>query len=209
MAKKPPKEPEIDDLRSAVLAESLKIMKSEGVGALSIRRVARNLGFSHGAPYRHFPTREHIFAALTERGFELFSAALRRNLPPIYETEKLDQRLHTMCTNYFAFVFENPDYYQYIFGPMRFGHEKFPELQTKSFGSFEILTEQIAAMLHAGTIAQGDVLAISMFVFSTMHGAASLMLSGVTEFLAGGKETQDALAKFMEAKIFVALRGTA
>ena len=32
-----------------MLTEALGIIKSEGVGALSIRKVARNLGFSHGA----------------------------------------------------------------------------------------------------------------------------------------------------------------
>lgn len=197
---------EPEDLRGAVLTEALRIIKSEGVGALSIRKVARNLGFSHGAPYRHFPTREHILAALTERGFELFSAALLRNLTPLYEVEKLDARLAQMCENYFAFVFENPDYYQYIFGPPRFDHRGFPVLQEKSFGSFAILTEQIRAMMHAGTIAKGDVLAVSMFVFSAMHGAASLMLNGVTEHLVADQKTRAALSDFIQEKITQAIK---
>lgn len=206
MAKKKPAEPEIDDLKTAVLAESLRIIRSEGVGALSIRRVARNLGFSHAAPYRHFPTQQHIFAALTERGFELFSGALKANLPPLYHTEQLENRLREMCHNYFRFVFENPDYYQYIFGPPRFDHHQFPELQQKGTGSFEILTEQIAAMVHAGAIAQGDVVALSMFVFSTMHGASSLMLNGVTEHLVADPARREMLTKFIEQKIIAALK---
>lgn len=106
--------------------ESLRVLREEGLRSLSIRKVARNLGFSHGAPYRHFPTREHLLAALAERGFTLFSAALLRDLPPLYATEKLELRLEKMCANYFAFAFDNPDYYQYIFGTSHFDHAAFP-----------------------------------------------------------------------------------
>lgn len=36
-------------------------------------------------------------------------------------------------------------------------------------------------MMHARLIVQSDVLGTAMFVFATMHGAAMLMLSGVTD----------------------------
>lgn len=198
-----------DDSRTAILDESLRVLREEGLRSLSIRKVARNLGFSHGAPYRHFPTREHLLAALAERGFTLFSAALLRDLPPLYATEKLELRLEKMCANYFAFAFDSPDYYQYIFGTSHFDHAAFPHLQEKGNGSFAILTEQISAMMHARLIVQSDVLGTAMFVFATMHGAAMLMLSGVTEALSAGKKSQAALAQFLEVKILAALRTAA
>ncbi len=195
-----------EDLRTAVLTESLNILRSEGIGALSIRKVARNLGISHGAPYRHFPTREHILAALTERGFTLFAAALRENLTPLYEVDKLEERLMMMCENYFRFVFRNTDYYQFIFGPRRFPHLSFPEVESKADMSFAILTEQVAAMMHAGHIRRSDVTAVSMFVFSAMHGAASLMLNGVTEHLVADQKMRNALSAFVQQKILTAIR---
>jgi len=203
--KSSPEEVLSDDVKSAILAESLKILRNDGLQGLSIRKVAQNLGISHGAPYRHYATREHILAALTERAFTLFAERLKQNLSPLYETEKLTERLLMMCDNYYAFVFENPDYYRFMFGPPLVDHGGHPSLQTKADEAFAILVEQIAAMIYAKLAQPSDALAVSMFVFSTMHGSASLMLNGATEHLIGNKGAREKLAKFMQMKIMEAI----
>lgn len=196
-----------EDARSAILSESLTILREEGIGGLSIRKVAANLGLSHAAPYRHYPTRDHILAALTESAFALFLETLRRDLPPIYETEKLHMRLLKMCDNYYAFAFENPDYYRFMFGPPVFAVTSFPEVQQRADAAFHFLVEQMSAMVHARAIAQSDPVVLSMFVFSTMHGSASLMLNGITGHLVADGKTRDDLAKFLQAKILSAISG--
>jgi AcrR family transcriptional regulator len=64
------------DLRAAVLAAAGKLLEKEGLGSLSLREAARRAGVSHNAPYRHFPDRAALLAALAAEGFALLGAAL-------------------------------------------------------------------------------------------------------------------------------------
>src|SRR3954453_9835907 len=64
------------DLRQAVLQKAGEILEKEGLDALSLRELARRAGVSHNAPYRHFPDRESLLAALVEEGFQMLVDAL-------------------------------------------------------------------------------------------------------------------------------------
>ena len=71
------------DLRSALLRASLALIDEAGIGALSLREVARKAGVSHNAPYHHFKDRGSLLAALVEDGF----AALDTLMTAIVEAQ--------------------------------------------------------------------------------------------------------------------------
>ncbi|MFI5846046.1 TetR/AcrR family transcriptional regulator [Catenuloplanes sp. NPDC051500] len=50
------------DLRAALVRASLELLAE--TGAFSVAQVARRLGVSTAAPYRHFPDREHLLSAV-------------------------------------------------------------------------------------------------------------------------------------------------
>ena len=58
------------DLRAALIARAAEVVVADGVGALSLRELARDLGVSHGAPSRHFPDKQALLDALALDGFE-------------------------------------------------------------------------------------------------------------------------------------------
>lgn len=64
------------DLRAAMLAAAAKLVEDEGVAGLSVREAARRAGVSHNAPYRHFPDRESLLAALAADGLAQLEEAL-------------------------------------------------------------------------------------------------------------------------------------
>jgi AcrR family transcriptional regulator len=64
------------DLRRALLAAARALLEESGPEALSLRDVARRVGVSHNAPYRHFPTRQALLAAVAAEGFAALSARL-------------------------------------------------------------------------------------------------------------------------------------
>jgi len=67
-----------EDLRRTVLDASLALVAEEGLGALSLREVARRAGVSHQAPYHHFKDRAAILAALAEEGYVRLQASMRK-----------------------------------------------------------------------------------------------------------------------------------
>src|SRR5262245_1682880 len=92
------------DLRQAVLQTAGEIIEKEGLEALSLREVARRAGVSHSAPYRHFPDRERLLAALVEEGFSMLAEAL----------EKRPRR--EMGEAYVEFALAHPERFRLMFG---------------------------------------------------------------------------------------------
>lgn len=64
------------DLRTAVLAAAGELIENEGLDSLSVREAARRAGVSHNAPYRHFPDRDALLAALAADGFAALDKVL-------------------------------------------------------------------------------------------------------------------------------------
>ena len=57
------------DLKQALVSAGIKILKEEGVTALTLRSAARAAGVSHSAPYAHFTDKQSLLAAISTRGF--------------------------------------------------------------------------------------------------------------------------------------------
>jgi AcrR family transcriptional regulator len=56
------------NLRAELLDTALQRLHEEGVEALSLRALARSVGVSQTAPYRHFSDKNDLLAALATRG---------------------------------------------------------------------------------------------------------------------------------------------
>src|SRR5262245_28965537 len=64
------------DLRTAVLAAAEKIREKDGIDALTLRAVAREVGVSHTAPKNHFGDLEGLFSELAAVGYVRYGKAL-------------------------------------------------------------------------------------------------------------------------------------
>jgi AcrR family transcriptional regulator len=65
------------DLRDALVKAALREAERGGAEAISIKALAKQLGVSQPAPYRHFADREALLAAVTAEAFRQFTAVLR------------------------------------------------------------------------------------------------------------------------------------
>jgi AcrR family transcriptional regulator len=62
-----------DDLRAHLVATGVELVTAEGTDALSLRKIARRAGVSHGAPRRYFPTHRELLAAVARVGYDRLS----------------------------------------------------------------------------------------------------------------------------------------
>src|SRR5215467_15016543 len=77
LARKPQNTYHHGDLRDALVQAALKEAEQGGPEAISIKALAKDLGVSQPAPYRHFADREALLQAVTAEGFRQFNAILR------------------------------------------------------------------------------------------------------------------------------------
>ncbi len=68
------------DLRRALIAAAVEMVEQVGPEAFTLREVARRIGVSHAAPYRHFKTRHEVLVAVAAAGFERLGARMQAAL---------------------------------------------------------------------------------------------------------------------------------
>jgi len=68
------------DLRDALVQAALAEAEKGGPEAISLKALAKRLGVSQPAPYRHFADREALLAAVTAEAFRQFNAVLRESI---------------------------------------------------------------------------------------------------------------------------------
>lgn len=66
------------DLRTALVKTGFELLAESGLGAFSVAQVARRLGISTAAPYRHFPDRDHLLAAVATLAATELAAEIER-----------------------------------------------------------------------------------------------------------------------------------
>src|SRR5262245_55034044 len=124
------------DLRATILKAAGKLLEKEGLNALSLREVARRAGVSHNAPYRHFPDRDRLLAALAEEGFAELGRALG-------EAGKRGPRERGEA--YVRFALTHPQRFRLMFGGvLRIGDH--PGLREKAAGAYEGLVSAFSTM---------------------------------------------------------------
>ena len=58
------------NLSEAILIKAAEIIDEQGIEALSLRAIAREIGVSHSAPNRHFANKKALLQALAAKGWQ-------------------------------------------------------------------------------------------------------------------------------------------
>jgi AcrR family transcriptional regulator len=158
-----------DDVREACVREAMSIIGEHGLEALSLREVARQLGISPWAPYKHFPTRDHLVAEIVSRAYADFASKLdehQRSANPLQDLETLGQA-------YLDYARQHPLHYKLMFGTPLPNPSEHPEMMEKARHAFAMLRSVIARLPGERTPAQADLDAL--YAWSTVHGLASIL----------------------------------
>ncbi len=159
----------------------MAIIEQDGVEELSLREVARRLGVSHQAPYKHFPSRDHILAELVSRSYTTFAEHLESRP----RTGDPDQDLGAMGVAYLEYAFAHPLQYRLMFGTSLPDPEEHPEMMRNARHAFALLQEGIEDLHRArsGPGPHGRTDFDALFIWFTLHGLAGIMQSRVVETL--------------------------
>ncbi|WP_433634361.1 TetR/AcrR family transcriptional regulator [Nocardia sp. CA-120079] len=165
-------------LRDTLLAACLRLIETEGLAAVSLRRVAREAGVSTGAPYHHFADRSALLAALSTQGFRQLgsdlAAARAAARTPL-------QALTALAETYVRFSQENPGYFRLMFRPELSQPDKHPDAGAAGDAAFDVLADTIAEAVAAGLLPADKADTLAVMWWSLAHGMASLWLDGQLE----------------------------
>lgn len=163
------------DLRRALLQGAMLLLEREGPLGVGLRAAARLAGVSQTAPYRHFPDKESLLAALAEEGLRELGdkmAAAARGHPDPRST------LFAIGETYVAFAAERPNLFRLMFGPQVADKRRCPGVEAAGHRAYQVLTDTLDAAQRAGQIRPGDLEILALTRWACVHGLASLIVDG-------------------------------
>lgn len=166
------------DLRAALIARAAEVVIADGVGALSLRELARDLGVSHGAPSRHFPDKQSLLDALALHGFDRLRGELAGALAPVGQLATFADQFAQLATAYVRFAVQNASLLAVMFAA-KHREQAPPELRAAVERTFEAPLLAIEQAQHRGEVVAGDLEEIATAILATIHGFAALIAAGL------------------------------
>jgi AcrR family transcriptional regulator len=172
------------DLRRQLVAVGEEVLAERGLAALSLREVARRLGVSHNAPFKHFASREALLAAIAEEGFADLAARLAGAM-----VGDAREAMSARALAYVTFALERPAVFRLMFGG-QVDASQHPGLAERAEASLRGITRHIGLAFGEEAL---DEATLSAWAF--VHGLANLLLDGqISDGLRKGRSNED-LAK--------------
>jgi AcrR family transcriptional regulator len=159
------------DLRDALVQAALREVEQGGPEAVSLKALARKLGVSQPAPYRHFADREALLAAVAAEAFRQFSATLRESISKPSRRSKLSRLAQATL----AFGLRRNGIYRLMFASRIMADaSKGSELHHAAFETFGLVLEALEAPA-VGLLRERHALKI----WAALHGVVMLAEQGL------------------------------
>lgn len=152
---------------------ALEILREHGDAAISLRALAKQIGVSSPALYRHFSDRDSLLAELAVTGFE----ALRERLLAVDQTVPR-RALIDIGLVYVAFAQDEPNLYRLMFGGRVLPKGVHPRLDKAGRGAFQVLEDTIARAQRAGYLKPIPLDLMTAAAWSLVHGLSQLTIDG-------------------------------
>ena len=163
------------NLRAELLEAAINQLRNAEIEELSLRALARDLGVSQTAPYRHFADKGELLAAMAARGYRDLLTALQRSSETCNGLP--DEQLIAFAHAYVNYAAANPQLFKLIFGPATQPAEKYPELRAASRDTLRLVQDILQQGIDAGVFQQGENAAyLANAGWSGIHGLATLLI---------------------------------
>ncbi len=164
------------DLENALVRAGVEILSKEGIGGLSLRKVAQRVGVSYAAPYAHFKDRQALIAAISTEGFKQLYNALDAAVSAQAGDPK--QQLVDGACAYLQFALDNTAIFKIMFSGVLEKEKDYPAFVESSRKTFDKVVEVVLACQAAGLLLPADPELMAVSVWGQVHGVVSLALEG-------------------------------
>ena len=189
------------NLRSALLAETARTIRKEGVDGVTLRAVGKRLGVSRTALYRHFADKPALLAAVAREGFQTFT----RDLSQAWTAAGGGRAgFREMGAAYVRFAIANPSHYRVMFGGFKDLCERDPELMADAKASFDVLLDAVVTLQKDGLLRADPPQMLAQYIWAAVHGVAMLAIDGQ---LGRDPKAADALGHFALERIATGIAG--
>jgi AcrR family transcriptional regulator len=178
-------------LRDALMEMGLKALAEQGAAELSLRAVAKTLGVSANAAYRHFASKDDWLNAMAAEGFRRFARVQRE---AINQSDEPLQRMMGAGRAYMSFATQEPALYRLMFDRITLPHGD-QQLLESSLSALTLLLDCASAITQQ-PIAHESTRVLAAAAWGMVHGLSDLTTA--QQLTVFGIPPKDLLDKIMQ-----------
>jgi AcrR family transcriptional regulator len=166
------------NLHQELLVKGLEQLKRVGPDKVSLRALAREIGVSQTAPYRHYADKNALLAALAAQGYSQLSHEIGQASLSVDDDE---ERFMAVGLAYIHFARTNPELYKLMFGSVLACSMDYPEFVEAGQQAFTVILDHVQQGINHKLFAQKDPRMLGYGAWAMVHGIASLWIDGMYE----------------------------
>jgi AcrR family transcriptional regulator len=178
MPPKPKTEAEKQQLRTLIIDAARELFVARGVDAVTMREIAKRIGYSATSIYLHFADKEALLKAICDTDF----LALATSLKNMMQIADPVERMQALGRGYAAFALTHPNHYRLMFmtahAPINPDDSSLQQNSAEQDAYFQLKTV-VSAVHIAGRFRPDlkDVDLIAQTIWAGVHGVCSLQIS--------------------------------
>ena len=163
------------NLRAELLSTAIEQLRDTGVDDLSLRALARAVGVSQTAPYRHFSDKSELLAAMATSGYLDLLDALRDVAAKTADCPSA--QLLAFAHTYVDYAASNPQLFKLMFGPAVQPTVKYPELRKASRDTLQLVQDILQRGVESGVFRHvDDITYMANAAWSSIYGLSTLLV---------------------------------
>lgn len=152
--------------RARIIEAALHVLETEGVSALTIRRIATDVEYAAPIVYQYFANKDALVLELVAVGHRLMMAELEQAA----REPDVDQRMMQLASEYVRFAGEHPHLYQVMIGNAVDAEER----RRAAAPAISVLKQLLTTWSQTHDVALADLDEACDIVWGTLYGMASL-----------------------------------
>jgi len=156
------------NLKEELISCACAMCERDGYTKLSIRSLAKESNVSQTAPYRHFKTKEDLYAAVSTDGFNKLSKAIHVDV----DKTVTKKQIVDMAIKYIEFGLKNANTYDLMFGTAVGSFNNYPELLESANSSYDNFKSSFSKLANDSD----EVIAFKCItLWSMVHGLVGIL----------------------------------
>ncbi len=157
--------PDSTEIKSAIINAALDIADSEGWHAVTVRKVAEEIGYTAPIIYQYFTSKKAMLRAVAHDGYEQLNAAVQTAAENAGSDAEM--RFNAIGLAYYAFAKQNFQVYQLMHDPLLYREREEPLLSANTL--FSSMVAEVRT-LSGNKLSVEDATTRTCQAWATIHG---------------------------------------